>query len=103
MHLMHAGVPRTRSGLGGNDADADDRLDAGHDPHVDLVVAERLDRLAEVEGVTVEVDPLAADVLADLVAGHGAEETPALAGLDRDLELQLAELLGRRLRLGARR
>ena len=46
------------SGLG-DDAHADGCLDARHEAHVDLVVAERLDRLAQVERMAVELDPLA--------------------------------------------
>src|SRR5687768_12155163 len=76
---------RRGSGLGDH-AHVEDGIDARHQAHVDLVVAESLDRLAKVERVAVQLDPLAVHEVPDLVAGHGSEETAALTGLDRDLQ-----------------
>ena len=51
--------------------------------------------------MAVELDPLGVDEVCDLMARDGAEEPAALAGLDRNLEPELAKLLGGRLGLGA--
>src|SRR5258708_34270118 len=81
-------------------ADVEGKLDADVGVQLDpyLVLAERLDRLAEVDPALLDGDARGGQLLVDVARGDGAEEFAALASLHRDGDAGLFNLLGQRLR-----
>ncbi len=78
----------------GDDLDPELGLDAGHDMDPDLVLANGLDRLAQVDVVAVDLDPLLPQPIRDVAGRDRAEQPVAFAGLDADLDGQRIQALG---------
>src|ERR1051325_3447463 len=71
----------------GNHLDLDVRRDVAVQAHVDLVHADVLDGVIELDAALVHLDALRGERVGDLVGGDGAEEVAVIADplLDRDL------------------
>src|SRR6478609_5090387 len=81
----------------GDDVEAELDGDFGMQADLNLVLAEGLDRLAEVDAALLEGDTGRGELLVDVVRGDRAEELAALARLHGDGDARLLDLLGERL------
>src|SRR4051812_34722191 len=96
-HWAAAMSDRRRRGPSRYPIDTVNALLAHHpDPHLglhlgveangNLVDAERLEGLVELDGLLVHAEALGLEAVGDVAGGHGAEELVALAGLHRERE-----------------
>src|SRR6478609_7756771 len=81
----------------GDDVEAELDGDFGMQADLNLVLAEGLDRLAEVDAALLEGDTGGGELLVDVVRGDRAEQLAALARLHGDGDARLLDLLGQRL------
>src|SRR5260221_13927137 len=72
---------RRRGLFAARDADRQLRRDFRMDPNRDMRLAERLDRLVEVDPPTLDLDALASEEFGDVLGRHGAEELAFLGSL----------------------